>query len=145
MFGLTGARLFGKGRLFERGRLFKEIRYSPIYPGGIFGHVMRLFCCKARRKRLEHERRIGRKTHSHLLVLTSWVLMPLPKCFTTVQSAVKASLFFYNKESVEFPTRYFQFLKQILFPKRTTVSSACSTLMKHATISRLESLLAWFK
>ena len=41
--------------------------------------------------------------------------------------------------------RYFQFLKQILFPKRTTVSSACSTLIKHATISRLESLLEWFK
>ena len=42
MFGLTGARLFGEGRLFERGCLFEEIRYSPIYLGGIFGHVMRL-------------------------------------------------------------------------------------------------------
>ena len=42
MFGLTGARLFGEGHLFERGRLFEEIRYSPIYLGGIFGHVMRL-------------------------------------------------------------------------------------------------------
>lgn len=33
---------------------------------------------------------------------------------------------FYNKESVKFPTRYFQFLKEILCPKGTTMSSACS-------------------
>ena len=44
-----------------------------------------LFCCEARRKRLENERSVGRNT--------SWVLYPLPKCFTTEQSTVKASLF----------------------------------------------------
>ena len=44
-----------------------------------------LFCCKARMKRLEHERSVGGNTkHSRVFLPTSWVLY---------QSTVKASLF----------------------------------------------------
>ena len=67
-----------------------------------------LFCYKARRKRLEHERSVGRNTRR------SRVFLP--------------TSLFYSKESVKFPKHYFQFSKQTLFPKRTTVSSACSIL-----------------
>ena len=44
---------------------------------------------------------------------------PLPKCFTTEQSTVEASLF-YDKESDNFPTRLAEFSNQTLFYKRAS-------------------------
>ena len=53
-----------------------------------------LFCCKGRRKPLEHLRRRGKhSTTSRVSPYTSFVLKPLPTCFTTEQRTVKAYLF----------------------------------------------------
>jgi len=69
----------------------------------------------------------------------------LPKCFTTEQSAVEASLF-YDKESDTFPAHSAEFSNQTLFSKQVKVASAllCS-LIKHAKISQSQSLLELFK
>ena len=61
-----------------------------------------------------------------------WLLL---ECYSRFLSALQQNraqsrllCLFYNKESVKFPKNYFQFSKQTLFPKRTTVLSACSIL-----------------
>ena len=65
-----------------------------------------LFCCKALREAARARKMCRQnRAQSRLLYL------------------------FYNKESVKFLKHYFQFSKQTLFPKRTTVSSACSLLL----------------
>ena len=81
-----------------------------------------LFCCKTRRKRLKHERSVRRNTRR--VECSSRFLSALQQ--NRAQS--RLLYLFYNKESVKFLKHYFQFLKQTLFPKRTTVSSACSIL-----------------
>jgi len=59
--------------------------------------------------------------------------LPLPKCFTTEQSTVEASLLFYDKESDNFSTHSAEFSNQTLFSKRVYVASAvCCCLIKHA-------------
>ena len=92
-----------------------------------------LFCCKTRRKWLEHERSVGRNTRR--VECCSRFLSALQQ--NRAQSRLLC--LFYNKESVEFPKHtpkhYFQFSKQTLFPRRTTVS-------QHA---QSKSLLEWFK
>ena len=56
--------------------------------------------------RLEHERNVeGNTRRSRVFLPTSWLLYS-----------------FYDKEFVKFPKNYFQFWKQTLFPKWTTVS-----------------------
>jgi len=72
--------------------------------------------------------------------------LPLPKCFTTEQSTVEAFLFFYDKESDNFPTHLAEFSNQTLFSKQARVVSAvhCSPI-KHAKISQSQSLLELFK
>ena len=92
-----------------------------------------LFCCKTRRKWLEHERSVGRNTRR--VEYCSRFLGALQQ-----NRALSRLLYlFYNKESVKFPKQtpkhYFQFSKQTLFPRRTTVS-------QHA---QSKSLLEWFK
>ena len=66
-----------------------------------------LFSIEARRKRLEHERSIGRNTRRSLLECSS----------ALQQNRAQSRLLclFYNKESVKFPKHYFQFSKQTLF------------------------------
>ena len=49
------------------------------------------------------------------------------ECFSPLLES-RLLYLFYNKESVKLPKHYFQFSKQTLFPKRTTMSSACSIL-----------------
>ena len=66
-------------------------------------------------KEVQGERRNEFGCFSPLLECSSH----LSECFTTEQSTVNAD---------QFPTHYFQFSKQTLFPKRTIVSSACSIL-----------------
>ena len=79
-----------------------------------------LFCCKTRRKRLKHERSVRRNTRR--VECSSRFLSALQQ--NRAQS--RLLYLFYNKESVKFlkqtPKHYFQFSKQTLFPKRTTVS-----------------------
>ena len=92
-----------------------------------------LFCCKTRTKWLEHERSVGRNTRR--VEYCSRFLSALQQ-----NRALSRLLYlFYNKESVKFPKQtpkhYFQFSKQTLFPRRTTVS-------QHA---QSKSLLEWFK
>ena len=81
-----------------------------------------LFCCKTRRKRLKNERSVRRNTRR--VECSSRFLSALQQ--NRAQS--RLLYLFYNKESVKFLKHYFQFSKQTLFPKRTTVSSACSIL-----------------
>ena len=63
-----------------------------------------------------YERGVWRKTRrSRVSLPNSWVLLPLPKCFTTEHITVKAFPLFYSKESVLFPTQYFLFSKKLYF------------------------------
>ena len=71
--------------------------------------ICALFCCKVIRKRLEHTRR--RKKHA-VSPQTSFVLQPLPACFTTEQSTGKVFLFV-NYEKVK---------KTFTHPPTTTLS-----------------------
>ena len=75
-----------------------------------------LFCYKARRKRPEYEKSVGRNTRLRLVFLPT-----LLKCSSRFEflSALQQNraqsrllYLFYNKESVKFPTHYFQFSKQ---------------------------------
>ena len=53
---------------------------------------------------------------------------------------------FYDKESDNFPTHLAEFSSQTLFPKRVQVASAVySSLIRHAKLSQLQSLLELFK
>ena len=80
----------------HRARSFHQWQRA-LYPNFIIIKKKRslhcaLFCCKVRRKRLEHEK-------------SSWA-----------QSRLLYMC--YNKESVKFPVHFFQFSKHTLFPKR---------------------------
>ena len=141
MFGFAG------GRLFERGRLFEEIRYSPIQLGYIRSRDA--FRPIARDQQLTNREALtvlfsvvkhagsGQSTKEVQGEMRDYIsqFFPLLECSSHLLSALqqyraqsRLLYLFYNKESVKFPRHYFQFFKQTLFPKRTTLSSACSTL-----------------
>ena len=44
-------------------------------------------------------------------------VLPLPKCFTTEQSTVEASLLFYDEEFNNFPKHLLDFQTKFYFPK----------------------------
>ena len=118
---------------------FRQMRHVEVwqfivklltYPAGlsVFSLVdsrgeCALFCYKARRKRLEHERSVGRNTRRSL---------PTSSCFI-----IKKPL---NSLSITFN------FKTNFIPKaNNSVVSMLYTLIKHASISQSESLLEWFK
>ena len=72
--------------------------------------------------------------------------LPFPKCFTTKQNAVEGSLFVLSQRIHYFPIALAEFLNQTLFSKGVKVVSAvCCSLIKHAKISQLHSLLKLLK
>ena len=63
---------------------------------------------------IEHERSVGGNTGCQVFSFFLSAL-PLPKCFTTEQGTIEASLLFYDKESNNFPMHLAQFSK-LYFP-----------------------------
>ena len=87
-------------------------------------YMCALFCCWVRTKWRNGETRDVVECFSPLLECSSRFL----STFQQNRALSRLLYLFCNKESVKFPTYYFQFSKQTLFPKRTTVSSAFSIL-----------------
>ena len=97
-----------------------------------------LFYRKARRKRLEVQEVKGKTRFSVLLLLCSSRFLS-----GLQQNRAQASFFisFTIRNALNSPRIASYFLKQTLFSQRTRVSSACSTLKKHAWISQSQSFL----
>ena len=54
--------------------------------------------------------------------------LPLPKCFTTEQSIVKASYLFHDKETNNFPMHLLNFQTKLYFPKEKKWCLQCTVL-----------------